>query len=259
MTNDTKYNVLFMRDDTHVRRFRVSPGLMKGLVWGVGLLVLLACLAVYGGIHFWRINAGLASENRTLRQQLAEANIRLERLSNVEKILKSNDPEDMQSLLGTTPDGKGGDAKAKDAGQPAAQASQAVQPQVAMPAAPPPNLVELFSHTDMHQASLDNVQARFSGNGMQLRMDLNNLLADKTLNGRVDIFVLNNSGRMEGVSAPDSDLVFSIQRFKRIQASFDLPKGMERNEVFAVRIVIKGQEGKAIFSETYPLARILSS
>ena len=77
------------------------------------------------------------------------------------------------------------------------------------------------------------------------------------LNGRVDLLLVTDSGKVEPAGAPEADLTFSIQRFKRIQTSFNFPAGMQRSDLFALRVVIKGQDGKAIFSETYQIARIL--
>ena len=53
-----------MRDDAQVRRFRVGPGLMRGLAWGVGILLVAAVLGVFAGVRFWAAGTKLADENR---------------------------------------------------------------------------------------------------------------------------------------------------------------------------------------------------
>lgn len=253
MSKDGKYSILFMRDDTHVRRFRVSPRLMRGMAWGAGILLLAAVLSVGAGIRFWAAGARLGEEKKALERRLIEAEVRLERLSNVEKILKSNDPEDLHALIGggaAAPAGVKPQAQGK--GQAAAAPAQPDQGRAL-------NLAELFEHQDTKLAGLENVQLKISGETAQLRLDLNNLQPEKLLNGRVDLLLIATSGKVEAAGAPEADLTFSIQRFKRIQTSFALPSGMQRNDLFALRVVIKGQDGKAIFSETYQLARILAS
>ena len=176
-------------------------------------------------------------EKRGFERRLIDAEVQLERLGNVEKILRSHDPKDVQDLI---------------------QTGNMVERERAEPPAPPPNLGEIFAYQNLRQAGVENIQARLTNNSMQIRFDLNNLIADTTLNGRVDFFVISNAGKMERAGAPETDLVFSIQRFKRIQTTFNLPAGVERGDLFGVRVVISGQDGNPIYSETYPLPRIIS-
>lgn len=262
MSQDGKYSVLFMRDDAHVRRFRISPGLMRGLAWGLGVLVLATGVGLYAGARYWAEGARLAEENRTLERRLIEAEVQLERLSNVESILKSNDPEDLQALVGGTGhfpgDARSGDARpgpaGKGAGTPPVQAAG-----VGGGAGQPLNLAELFESKDMKLAGVENLQLRLTGENAQVRLDLNNLQPERLLNGRVDLLLMSVAGKLTPVPVPEAELAFSIQRFKRIQAAFTLPEGLDRQSLFALRVVIRGQDGKAIYSETYQIARILAS
>lgn len=237
MSPRPKYNVIFMRDDAQVRRFRLGTVWIRVLIWLLALLTLAAGGGLYAGFRYWTANAALVEEKRGLERRLIDAEVQLERLGNVEKILRSHDPNEAQALLQT--------GAMTDRERPASPTSAA-------------NLGELFAYHNLRQAGVENIQARVVNNSVQMRFDLNNLIADTTLSGRVDFLVVSNSGRMEQVSAPEADLVFSIQRFKRVQTTFNLPKGMERGDLFGVRVVITGQDGNPIYSETYPLSRIIS-
>lgn len=237
MSPRSKYNIIFMRDDAQVRRFRMGSAWIRVVIWLLALLMLAAGGGLYAGFRYWSANAALVEEKRGLERRLIDAEVQLERLGNVEKILRSHDPKDVQDLI---------------------QAGNMAERERTEPAPSPPNLGEIFSYQNLRQAGVENIQARLANNSMQVRFDLNNLIADTTLSGRVDFLVILNSGRMERVSAPEADLVFSIQRFKRIQTTFNLPAGVERGDLFGVRMVISGQDGNPIYSETYPLARIIS-
>ncbi len=249
MTKDGRYSVLVMRDDAQVRRFRVSLGLMRGLAWGLAALLLAAGLGIFAGLRFWTEGARLTDEKKALERRLIEAEVRLERLSNVEKILKSNDPEELQALIGGASP-LSGEARSTSGASASAGAGDAARPL---------DLAELFGHQDLKLAGMENLQLRLTGENAQVRLDINNLQPEKLLNGRVELLLVTASGRTEQIGAPEADLAFSIQRFKRIQTSFALPKGMDRASLFALRVVIRGQDGKAIFSETYQIARILVS
>ena len=268
MSQDGKYSVLIMRDDADVRRFRISPGLMRGLVWGFALLVLVTGVGLYSGARFWAEGARLAEEKKALERRLIEAEVQLERLSNVESILKSNDPEELQALVGgmgqfpgdtKSGDARSGDARSGAAGKGAGVANPAASAASSGGAGLPLNLAELFESKDMKLAGLENLQIKITGDNAQVRLDLNNLQPERLLNGRVDLLLVSASGKVSPAPVPEAELAFSIQRFKRIQAAFALPEGLDRQTLFALRVIIRSQDGKAIFSETYQIARILAS
>jgi hypothetical protein len=226
-----------MRDDRHVRRFRMHPFWIKCFIWFLALLILAAGGGLFAGYHFWQENQELTRARKMLERRLIEAEVRMERLENVEKILQSNDPDDLQALLGSV------------------ESDQS-------PDTPPMDLSEIFSQVDSHQAGVENIQAKFTGRGMRVRFDLNYMQTDKSqkwLSGEVEFALVTNTGRLERAEAQDpSDLSFSIQKFKQIRATLTLPEGLEQSDVFGLRLVIRTPEGKAIFSDTYPLYRVLS-
>lgn len=235
MGTKAKFNVLMMRDDSPVRRYRLSPGWLKTALLLMSLLLLLAGGGGWAGYSFWQKNVDLRAERETLERDLRDANMELERLQNVDKILKSNDPEDMQSLLGS-------------------MSSEPARPE---PSRPPIDLRKLFTRVDLQQVSVDNLQAKFTGNGVQVVFNLNNLL-NSTLSGDAIITLITTDGKEEKVKLNKNDLSFQIQRFKQIRTVLPLPAKRGKDDIFGLRLKITNPQGQIIFSETYPLSYILA-
>ncbi|MDY7000890.1 MAG: hypothetical protein SVS15_03800 [Thermodesulfobacteriota bacterium] len=232
----SKYNVLMMRDDTPVRRYRLSSGWLKLALYSLGLLVLCAGAGVFAGVKFWAKSNALLQERRDMEHRIQEAYMEMERLQNIEKILKSNDPKDMQSLLGS-------------------MSAETVRKQ---PARPPVDLNKVFSRIDLRQVKVDNLQVKFVGRYLRVTFHLNNMLSSGTLVGQGDIKLLTAGGDLLDVGVKKSDLAFQIQRFKQIATMILLPKNHSRNSLFGLRLVITDPSGKTIFSEAYPLSQILA-
>lgn len=231
-----KYNVLLMRDDTNVRRYRLSPFWIRLSIYSGVFLVLISIGGGYAGFRYWSENHSLVKENRRLSRELTEVRMELERLENIDQILKSNDPEELQSLIG----------------------SVSAEIENREPAAPPINLNDVFEYVDLQQVRVDDLQAKFTGNGMRVSFHLNNLLTEETLSGQVDIQLLASDGSVVDVKVVESQLSFQIQRFKRITTTFPIPEKYGKNSLFALKLVIQNDKDQTIFSETFPLAHILA-
>jgi len=233
--SDSKYSVLFMRDDRDVTRYRVSPFWLKMFIFAQVFLLLCAAGGIYMGVRGLKINLTLREANKDLEQRLVEAEVRLERLSNMEKILQSYDPSELQSLLSA--------------------ATTEVERKVEQPEV---DLNKVFTRVDTQLVSVENLQAELEGQKLSVSFELNNLQAAKSVVGQADFFFVTKAGRTLDAKTNQRDLSFQIQRFKRIQTSFLLPDGLERKDLFGLRLVIKGNDGDIIFAETFPLAHILA-
>ena len=234
--NDLKYSVLFMRDDTDVRRFRVSPMWLKAFLYFQGFLLLLSIVGISIGVTFWSSNASLRAERKALEIRLSEAEVKLERLSNMEKIMEGSGPKEQ------TPPGKAGPAPVEAP---------------ALPKLPPVSLKNLFDRSNAGLVTVDSFQAKVSGADMTVSFELTNVQSSSTLSGAAEITLIRNDGQVSDVEANKADLSFQIQRFKHIRTSFNLPKGVDRRDVFGLRLEIKS-DGKTIFSDTYPLRDLAS-
>lgn len=233
---NSKYSVLFMRDDKNVKRFRLSPAWLKIALYLEFLLVFAAAGGVYAGYTFWKQASTLRLEKLNYEQRLTEAQVKLERLENVQQILKSYDPSELQTLLTATP----------------------IETKTVVQESPPVDLKQLFERTDAMMAGIENLKARVSGNTMTVSFDINNLKTNGVLSGDVIIQLMMSDGNIKDVDADKSDLNFQIQRFKRVRATFTLPRGVAEKDVFGIRLTIKSPEEQVIFCETYPLANILA-
>ncbi|MFO7597211.1 MAG: hypothetical protein R6W92_12825 [Desulfocurvibacter africanus] len=232
----SKYSLLLMRDDSQVRRFRVSKIWLKAFIYAEIFLVALALAGFFTGYRFWLESHKLRVDNRNLQITLTEARVKLERLENVEQILQSNDPDELHALIGSV-------------------SVETESPQI------PSNidLNEIFTHVDLQQANVDNFQARLQGDKLQVRFDLNNLVADSTLSGVVHLAIITRTGQLVQPTITTEDLNFSIQRFKRVRTVFGIPSGIKGNDLFGIRLNIRRSDnGTMVFSETFPLSQILS-
>jgi len=235
--SDSKYSVLFMRDDRDVTRYRVSPFWLKMFVFSQVFLFLCAAGGFYMGVRGFKINVDLHSENKSLEQRLVDAEVRLERLGNMEKILQSYDPAELQSLLSA-------------ATTEVEQQDQEEQEVV--------DLNKIFTRIDTRQVGVENMQARIAKRKISVSFELNNLQASKSMAGQADFSFVKKDGMAVSATTNKSDLAFQIQRFKRIQTSFFFPDGVDKKDVFGLRLEIKGKDGDVIFAETYPFYHILA-
>ena len=233
--SDSKYSVLFMRDDRDVTRYRVSPFWLKMFIFIQVFLLLCAAGGIYAGVRGLKKNADLRSENKSLEQRLVDAEVRLERLGNMEKILQSYDPAELQSLLSA--------------------ATTEVEQEKEQEAV---DLNRIFTRVDTQIVGVENLQARISNRKMTVSFELNNLQSARAVVGQAALSFVKKDGSVATAKTNSNDLSFQIQRFKRIQTAFLLPDGVEQKDLFGLRLEIKGKDGDVIFAETYPFYHILA-
>jgi hypothetical protein len=100
----THYNVLLMRDDRESITFRIHCGLLR---FCIGLFIaLLLCGAggIYGGLHFFTKYRELAGEQESRERENAGMRLQLERLVNLESLLKAGNgspPQAKYTEVGT--------------------------------------------------------------------------------------------------------------------------------------------------------------
>jgi hypothetical protein len=248
--SESKINVIFMRDDSHVRRYRLSPVWLRSVVYALIFLVLSAVGGGFAGLTFWRQNAALRADKAALEHDLRESAIELERLQNIDKILKSNDPEELQAMLGTM--SSSADRKARKDKNPD-KADDA-----AAPGAPPAQGEELrkaMEKVDTHQAKVENLQVRYTGSSLSLSLGLTNLRGNELLTGAAQVALVTNDGALLPLESNEADMSFSIQRFKQLSASFRLPKDLAQDKLYGFKLSLKNPSGQIIFSETHQLSR----
>lgn len=221
---NASYSVLFMRDDADVKSLRVSPKRLRLLLWisvGLGVVVLIGLII---GLRSFVGYRSLINERRDLEVQLAEVQVNLERLGNLDKLQK---------------------------GAPAAPAKDAGKGQAAEKGSQP--LSRAFTKVDAGAIAVDNFRAQVTGSTLTTSFDLNNR-AQGWVTGGITLLLLRNDGTLTELAAQNSsDLTFQIQRFKRISATANAPEGLTRKEALGLRVEIKNSDGEVILGETYAL------
>lgn len=221
---DASYSVLFMRDDTDVKSFRVSPKRLRGLLWVCGCVGVLVAVGLIMGTHSFVGYRLLLAEKRALEVRLADIQVDLERAGNLEMMQKSLDE-------------KGGD-KADAAAKPAAQSGQAAG--------------RAFARVASGSIAVENIRTNVNGGALHATFDLNNR-AGEALSGEVRLLLLKTDGTLQEMEWPAQDLTFQIQRFKRIATSAKLPEGVARRDVLGLRVEIMNSSGEMLLGETHAL------
>ena len=262
MGAEDKYSVLLMRDNSSVRRFRLSPFMLKMGLYSLLLLILATGVCAYAAYTYWRESSQLLAERQAYERQLLETQVKLERLQNVERILTSNNPEELRSMFGLAKEEEPAPAPVEPAVQEEPEPPQppAEEPAPAM-VENPTDLADLLGVVDLGQAQMGNIRLVRDENeptAFHLTFDLSNKgPEDEPLTGRGQVLLITNTGRKLPADISRSDLSFQIQRFKSMSALFQLPEGVVFDELYAVKLIINDAQGRTILSAVLPLAGLL--
>lgn len=229
----SKYNVILMRDDTSVRNFRLSPFWIKFLVVFLVFLMITSVTGLYYSYVFFEEKKEIAYLYENRMETFEEMQRELKRLRNVERTFESYNEEELRSFLSA---------------QRREEDSSSVNEV---------ELDDIFTPVDQNIVGVTNVQASFVHDKMQVQLEVNNLEGEGTVSGRIYLFLIQNDGTLIELDLDDNELYYSIARFKRVNTTFDLPGGVEQGSLFALRITARDETQEMIFSETYPLVRIL--
>lgn len=222
---DASYSVLFMRDDTDVKSFRVSPRRLRTLLWASGAVGVLVLVGLVFGTHSFFGYSSLLAEKRALELRLADAQVEMERSGNIEM---------MQKTLGEKGGKAAGGEEKPQAGAQAAQPGRA------------------FARQNSGGIAVENIRVSLGGNTVNASFDLNNR-AGEPLSGEVHLLLLKTDGALQELDWPAQDLTFQIQRFKRIATSAKLPEGAARRDALGLRMEITNSSGELLFGETFAL------
>ena len=232
MSRDEKLNLIFMRDDSRVRRYRLRVVWIKGFLFIQILLVAAALCGTSAGIYYWQQYDALAIANDELREQLSEQAAHGERLRNIQEILKTSEPQEIQALFNTV-----------------------TKQRQSLPQAI--NLQDIFVAKDLERAGVTNIQLQETEDNLRITFDLNNL-AEETLSGTIRVFFITQQATVIEAQGGKSELRLEIQGFKRVDSRLRLPDGLELEMIFAIRLVIQDQDAQEVFIQTYPVANIFS-
>lgn len=200
----------------------------------VQLFLLLAAIAGgYAGLSYWGQHLELTNANKALRAEIADKAIHLERLQNIQTILKTSDPEEIQSLFSTV-------SKERETN------SRVV------------NLQDVFVAKDLQLAGVANLQLRSAQDDLRIHFELNNL-SEGTLIGKISVYLILQDASVIEVQGEDNEMTFEIQRFRRVNSLLEIPSGVQMDSVFALRLVIENDANEELFIQTYPVSNIFTS
>ncbi|MFO7728196.1 MAG: hypothetical protein R6X11_07690 [Desulfonatronovibrio sp.] len=228
-----KYNVILMRDDTSVKNFRLRPFWIKFLLLFFVFLLVTSGTGLYYSYVFYKEKKKISQLYEDRMEAFEETQRELKRLRNVERTFKSYNEEELRSFLSTQ--------RLEEDDSPDSEVE----------------LDDIFAPVDQNIVGVANVQASIAGDKMRVQLEVNNMEGEGTISGRIYLFLIQNDGTLIELDLEDSDLYYSIARFKRVDTTFALPDGVDQESLFALRVTARDDEQELIFSQTYPLNKIL--
>ena len=260
MTNNSKYTVLIMRDDTQVRRMRFSPCWLKLFLWTLLVLTVVAAAGSWGSYYFWEKGRSREVLLAQLERQNADLGIKLERLQNMETLIDASESTPLDPVLDTGP----------TAATPTENSALAGTGSLALHDMPA--LVDVAGNaTDAVNATaeailapanattpdgevvvkLENINLR-ANSSKTLRLSVSFVnTTGKSVRGYASLVLLTTSGEVPA-PVPSDDLDFKMARMKRATTTFPLPECVAMADVQAVRINVFVDEVE-IFSQDVPL------
>ena len=228
------YNVILMRDDAHVRRLRIKPVWLKLAVYLLSCVVLLAGAASWLSFQFWTKNEALLDEVAGLQLQAHENAVELQRLQNMERMLKAADPLGQQPVLETLTQGS---------------QNQSTPSGV--------DLNALLGEKNTGRAVVKKVALTQGDLTWKLSFELSNAEPQRALEGLYVVQLVGTDARHYDVSLDKEQLQFQIQRFKRIEIEFSPPPDLLPADIFGLRLTIDQLGGPTLFTKVWQLSTIL--
>ena len=274
MSND-KYSLIIMRDSTQkVRTLRIGAQRLKVLICTTILLILLTAAGITFSFHSIKKYAALNSEISSLKANLAESEIKLERLHNVQEILR--DSEEVARTQNPMDTGPANDpVKANDPPSPlsslnatdvvasvfpnaaileqnatAQNATETIGQNLIQPTTTFPASIENDSGLSPAKISKVDIKAR-SPKTISIGFDLHNTTQGQTLSGDADLSLVTKSGQVINIVVPKTHMDFQINYYKRMSTTFPLPAGLTPNDITSLQIKITAN-GKQYQAESFP-------
>lgn len=227
--DNVKYNVLFMRDDSRVRSFRISNRWLSLIVYGSVVLMILAIAGAAMTFKYWRLAHTLDDSVNEMRLAVDRKDVELERLLNLNKIMQA----EMTALISTHK-----------------RISPVTVPAVSQAAIPEP----VGSETPKVEVSqpgkvqIEGFRLAHSGNHLNLTYTIKNLSKDK-IAGRINFYVAGSDGKFAKVDV-NGDKSYNIKFSK--QARTDIATS-GKDGVRQIRIEVVDDHNRVLLSQNYGL------
>lgn len=246
MPGQETVDILILSGTGRVRRYHLRPAWLRAL-WLTPICLTL--LLLVAALRIKRLSDAVGAATATaasLRTELETVGERLVRLENIEKVLRSKDMTELETLLAAAnPDDPGWWKKASS--RPNAGDSRLRE-------AAPPDLSKLLGRVDANQAGVDNLKAKIENHALLLNFDLSNISSQSNLTGHGEVALVGNDASLTPLRVDKEALTFQIQRFKQIAVSLALPSKYVAKDVYGFKLTVLDPAGKTIFSQVYPLS-----
>ncbi|MGE4555627.1 MAG: hypothetical protein AB7D07_02285 [Desulfovibrionaceae bacterium] len=281
-----KLTLLFIRDDSTVRRFRLRPFWLKLAAYLFGCMVVLTAISSYGAYRFWTKYSKLLAVHNQLEIRHHEMQVKLERLANLEKLRQAQGMVGKSANQTAEVGGPAPKPEAKPAAKPVAphvaKPAPTPQPESKVKAPSPPEqtagspapaasgepankmtenqLAALYPSLDKELIEVNNLAIKTFGDGsLKITFDIKNIdPKDRAISGRVNLALITWQGEKLPLEINRSNLSFRIQWFKSMQTTFSLPQGETLGGVYALRVSVITKNDETILQETHPLALLMA-
>jgi hypothetical protein len=259
----THYNVLLMRDDRESITFRVHSSLLHFCIGLCLALVLCGGAGIYGGLHFFTKYRELAAVQEARERENAEMRLQLERLVNLESLLKTGNESapqatytevgapDLPALGAAAADPSAPESPAPSpAGKPAdgqqtsaPPASEGAPPSAGAPAAP---TGADDGHAPLSGADCPLRITEFNAKNLgSLRLRISYELStvtdgQRTVTGTARYAAVTTDGSQIDLPLQDQESArFAILRMKPMQNTVRLPAGLKPETIASIDILIE--------------------
>ena len=226
-----KYSVILMRDDASAKRFRIRPFWIK---FFLALFIITGIAAVAGSyfaVTFYQENKAVRTDLGIATKNLEQTSEQLEKKRNIQTIFETYESEELHSFLAVN------DARRN--------------------LAPAVDLREVFEYENRGIVGVDNVQASFNLDRMRVQLEVNNMAEGEAISGRIFLHLVRRDGYQINLELDHHDLDYAISRFKSVDVTFELPDELSPENIFALRVKARDDDRRLLYSETFPLSRIL--
>ena len=259
---DSSFSIILLRNERKAVHFKLNSFLVKSFILFFLLFSAASGTAGYAAHYYWKKYTNLQRERSELAAKLGENRRQLGRFAGIELIQETQSRTSM-SGVGVAANGKTSNGPTQ--GDPARveMPQSAVTPAVPvaeLPAtqtlsaatAPSPGPEPSRGTSDTtgqggreedlkpNTAVVADVTLRPSGpQRINLSFDLSNKEPQANLNGRATLTISTKNGEKHEITdVSRSSLRFIISRYKRINATFNLPEGIRADDVETVHITI---------------------
>ena len=230
-----RYSVILMRDDQSVRHYHFRSLWLRLLIFSILFILAASILFGYVSVKLW-LKTNHLNDRITLQNvELQKKQVRLNRLENIEKVVAYRDPDQLEKLI-------------------TGQLTDLYNPD----APPKVQLRDYYDTIDSEGFSIENISAKpLNKKALNLRFDLKNTQDDAMVRGKADVSLLTNNARVIEHTLSPNNQIFQIKHYKTFNSTIHLPDGTSTEDIFALRIIISGPQGKIYFGKTYRLDDII--